>query len=86
MRLRRAALTSSMALVLFLVGCGGSSGPMLIPTPVVTSLSPDSAVAGGASFTLTLSGNGFQTYLAGFLERKLRYCRSAFHHLRHRRI
>jgi len=49
-----------MALVLFLVGCGGSSGPTLIPTPVVTSLSPDSAVAGGASFTLTLSGTGFQ--------------------------
>jgi hypothetical protein len=30
-----------------------------IPTPQITSLSPDQAVAGGAGFTLTVNGNGF---------------------------
>ncbi|ABQ89655.1 beta strand repeat-containing protein [Roseiflexus sp. RS-1] len=30
-----------------------------IPTPQITSLSPDQAVAGGAEFTLTVNGSGF---------------------------
>jgi hypothetical protein len=30
-----------------------------IPTPQITSLSPDQAVAGSAGFTLTVNGNGF---------------------------
>jgi hypothetical protein len=30
-----------------------------VPTPQITSLSPDQAVAGGAGFTLTVNGSGF---------------------------
>jgi hypothetical protein len=48
------------------VGCGDvASTPVQInvtsPTPVVSSLSPNTAVVGGAGFTLTVNGSGFAT-------------------------
>ncbi len=46
----------------FLAGCGsgtgGSSAPSG-PTPTITAISPNSAVAGGAAFTLTINGTNF---------------------------
>lgn len=43
---------------------GGGSSPAATfsinnPAPAITSLSPNSAIAGGAAFTLTINGNGF---------------------------
>jgi hypothetical protein len=42
---------------------GGTSGtwsfPINNPAPVISSLSPSSALAGGAAFTLTVNGSGF---------------------------
>ena len=59
--LRRTALACSAVIAIFLLnGCGGS-GTTTIPTPIITSLSPDGVIAGGPSFTLTLSGEGFMS-------------------------
>ena len=58
-----------IAFVLFVAGCSGSSrqssndqtkppaGPNL--SPIITAISPNSAVAGGAGFALTISGANF---------------------------
>ena len=40
-------------------GGGGSSPPPSNPVPTVTSISPSSATAGGAAFTLTVTGTNF---------------------------
>jgi 6-phosphogluconolactonase (cycloisomerase 2 family) len=43
-----------------LASCGGnSSKAQLPPPPTITSISPNSAVAGGAAFTLTINGTNF---------------------------
>ncbi|MGB9242272.1 MAG: beta-propeller fold lactonase family protein [Candidatus Acidiferrales bacterium] len=53
-----------MSLV-FHAGCGGGTAskvnptPTPNPTPTVTTISPNSAVAGGATFTLTINGTNF---------------------------
>jgi IPT/TIG domain len=57
---RLAAVFSSVALAAALAGCGGSSGGGgNNPVPEISSLGPDSAVAGSAAFTLTVSGSAF---------------------------
>ena len=53
----------------FLVGCGGGTSQSYNnqppppsgsnPTPTITTISPNSAVAGGAAFTLTINGTNF---------------------------
>lgn len=58
--LRRTALAVSVVMAILVINCCGG-GPTFTPTPTVTSLSPDGAIAGGASFTLTVSGTGFET-------------------------
>src|ERR1700693_3236860 len=54
--------------LLLLAGCGGGTNPSSInqprssgsnPTPTITTISPNSAVAGGAAFTLTINGTNF---------------------------
>src|SRR5271163_2862486 len=54
--------------LLLLAGCGGGSSPSSInqppssgsnPTPTITSISPNSTVAGSAAFTLTINGTNF---------------------------
>jgi hypothetical protein len=62
--LRLVTLVSLFVLVFF-TGCGGGSGssgvgpPPQNPVPAIVSLSPDSATAGGAAFTLTVKGSNF---------------------------
>jgi YVTN family beta-propeller protein len=62
---RRLATLGVVSLV-FLAGCGGGSKsvsnqppPPPPPTPTITTISPNSAVAGGAAFTLTINGTNF---------------------------
>jgi len=55
--------------LVFLAGCGGNSSQSANnqppppsgsnPTPAITTISPNSAVAGGAAFTLTIDGTNF---------------------------
>ena len=54
--------------LLLLAGCGGGTSPSLInqpvsngsnPAPTITTISPNSTVAGGAAFTLTINGTNF---------------------------
>jgi YVTN family beta-propeller protein len=55
--------------LVFLAGCGGGTAstvnptqtfnPPANPTPTITTISPNSAVAGGAAFTLTINGTNF---------------------------
>jgi YVTN family beta-propeller protein len=53
--------------LLLLAGCGGGTSPSSIkpvssgsnPTPTITTISPNSSVAGGAAFTLTINGTNF---------------------------
>jgi YVTN family beta-propeller protein len=54
--------------LLLLAGCGGGTSPSSInqpvssgsnPTPTITTLSPNSTVAGSAAFTLTINGTNF---------------------------
>ncbi len=47
-------------------GCGGAKftgyippGGGIPPSPSITSIAPDVAIAGGAAFTLTVNGNNF---------------------------
>jgi hypothetical protein len=59
-----ACLAGSLLLALALAGCGGGGGtpsPPSTPNPVptLTSISPTSATAGGAAFTLTAYGTNF---------------------------
>lgn len=57
---RRLGISGIVSLV-FLAGCGGgtSSGNQPPPTPTITGISPNSAFAGGAAFTLTIDGTNF---------------------------
>jgi hypothetical protein len=48
-------------LPVFFVGCGGYATTSYNPAPAISSLSPASAIAGGAAFTLTVNGTGFVT-------------------------
>ncbi len=53
-----------MVSLLLLAGCGGGTNPSStkLPTsntPTITTISPNSTVAGGAAFTLTISGTNF---------------------------
>jgi YVTN family beta-propeller protein len=48
--------------LLLLAGCGGGTSPSSSgsnPTPTITTISPNSTVAGGAAFTLTINGTNF---------------------------
>ena len=54
--------------LLLLAGCGGGTSPSSInqptssgsnPTPTIATISPNSTVAGGAAFTLTINGTNF---------------------------
>ena len=54
--------------LLLLAGCGGGASPSSInqppssgsnPTPTITTISPNSSVAGSAAFTLTINGTNF---------------------------
>jgi 6-phosphogluconolactonase (cycloisomerase 2 family) len=62
-RRSRIPLLGIVSLVL-LAGCGGGTSQSLDnqpppPTPTITTISPNSAVAGGAAFTLTINGTNF---------------------------
>lgn len=59
-------LTAVSWLLLLIVSCsksdstaGNGGGTSTNPTPVLSSISPNTTVAGGASFILTVSGSGF---------------------------
>ena len=62
-------LLTTGLLLLVVAGCGGGSGttppptptptPTPNPSPAITTLSPASAAAGGAAFTLTVDGSNF---------------------------
>ena len=62
----KSGLPASVVVILFasrlLAGCGGGYSappPTNNPAPTITSLSPNSAVAGAAAFTLTVAGTNF---------------------------
>src|SRR5713226_5478309 len=52
-----------IASLMFLVGCGGTTGQSINqpPIPAITTISPNSAESGGAAFTLTVNGSNFVT-------------------------
>src|SRR5271170_4594906 len=54
---RRASLVLVVGMTLVLLRC--SSSAQLIPTPSITSIFPDSIVAGSAAFVLTVTGENF---------------------------
>jgi 6-phosphogluconolactonase (cycloisomerase 2 family) len=63
-KFRWRAIALVIATVTGVWGCGGGTGqsennPPPTPTPTITTISPNSAVAGGTGFTLTLSGTNF---------------------------
>ena len=57
---RRLAVAGIVSL-LFLGGCGGGAGTASgsYPSPTITAISPNTAIAGGAAFTLTINGMNF---------------------------
>ena len=67
-------VASFFVLLLGLASCGGGNSTQSSPPPpsppppspatlpTITSISPSSAAAGGASFTLTVTGSGFNSY------------------------
>jgi len=64
---RKLAVGGIVSLLLF-AGCGGGTSPSSInqptssgsnSTPTITTISPNSTVAGGAAFTLTINGTNF---------------------------
>jgi YVTN family beta-propeller protein len=58
---RKLAVAGIVSLLL-LAGCGGGTSPSSINQPsgpTITSISPNSTVAGGAAFTLTINGTNF---------------------------
>lgn len=59
-RLRSAvALTLSVLLVAFASACGGSSNSNANNTPAIVSITPNTATAGSAAITITVSGANF---------------------------
>jgi hypothetical protein len=57
MAIRISALLGALAILLLTVAsCGGCP-----PTPSITSISPSSATAGAAGFSLTVNGNNFSS-------------------------
>jgi YVTN family beta-propeller protein len=62
-RLWRRLVTLGIGSLIFFAGCGGGSqsggNQPPPPTPAITTISPNSAVAGGAAFTLTINGTNF---------------------------
>lgn len=78
MRSRSIVAASFLVLLLGLASCGGGSSTQSSPppppppptpatSPTITSISPSTANAGGASFTLTVNGSGFSSQRSGFL-------------------
>ncbi|MGA8221345.1 MAG: IPT/TIG domain-containing protein [Candidatus Acidiferrales bacterium] len=59
MRLRWAALTLAAVMTILLIEC--SSSAPITPTPVISSIFPDSIVAGSASFPVFITGDNFVT-------------------------
>ena len=66
--MRTAIVALASATAMFAIGCGGSTSQSSNqpppfggsnPTPAITTISPNSAVAGGAAFTLTINGTNF---------------------------
>ena len=59
----RKLAVGGIAGLLLLAGCGGGTNPPVSrgsnPTPTITAISPNSTVAGGAAFTLTINGTNF---------------------------
>jgi trimeric autotransporter adhesin len=55
----------SAAIGILLLGCGGSSIPEFNPTPIVTGLFPSNVTAGSQSFTMFVTGTGFQSNSKG---------------------
>ncbi|HLW83251.1 MAG TPA: beta-propeller fold lactonase family protein [Candidatus Acidoferrales bacterium] len=59
----RISVILGIASLVFLAGCGrGTTSTVKAnpnPTPTITTISPNSAVAGGAPFTLTINGTNF---------------------------
>jgi YVTN family beta-propeller protein len=61
---KRKLVILGMVNLVFLVGCGGGNGQSSEargsnPTPAIATISPNSAAAGGAAFTLTIHGTNF---------------------------
>ncbi len=65
-RLRWTAAARLVSALFLLYGC--SSGTGNIPTPFISTISPDSITAGSADFTLFVSGTGLETNTVGFLD------------------
>jgi len=66
--LMRTLAVGGIVSLLLLAGCGGGTSPSSInpptssgsnPAPTITTISPNSTVAGGAAFTLTINGTNF---------------------------
>src|SRR4029077_739490 len=66
--LRRLLVLTCLVFLLLSAGCGGGSGgsggpppppPPSNPVPAITSLSPNSANAGGVALTVTITGYNF---------------------------
>jgi len=57
----KGSVSLGIAGLVFLVGCGGGTASTVNnnPTPTITTVSPTSAVAGGAAFRLTINGTNF---------------------------
>jgi len=67
-RFRQIAMALTIVAALGACGCGGGANTSSInpptssgsdPTPTITTISPNSTVAGGAAFTLTINGANF---------------------------
>jgi 6-phosphogluconolactonase len=59
--LARRLAVAGIASLLLLAGCGGGTGTSSgsYPSPTITTISPNTTVAGGAAFTLTVNGTNF---------------------------
>jgi len=55
----RLALATALALTLAACGGGGSTAPTPNPVPTLNSISPSSATAGAAGFSITVNGSNF---------------------------
>jgi hypothetical protein len=61
-----------LSLVVFLIAGCSSGNSIPPPTPILTTISPGSIVAGSADFTLFISGTGFLKNSVGFLDGTMR--------------